>query len=66
MKKDTHPKYYSDAISDNVKRAQEQMLRSGIYPSKPPIGYKRVPISKDKKDKTEKYSVKSLISEGQR
>src|SRR3989344_3357509 len=41
-------KYYSDAISDNVKRAQEQMLRSGTYPSKPSYGYKRVPISKDK------------------
>ncbi len=41
-------KYYSDAISDNVKRAQEQMLRSGTYPSRPPYGYKRIPISKDK------------------
>ena len=41
-------KYYSDAISDTVKRAQEQMLRSGTYPSKPPYGYKREPISKDK------------------
>ena len=41
-------KYYSDAISDNVKRAQEQMLRMGVYPTKPPYGYKRVPISKDK------------------
>lgn len=35
-------------LSDNVKRKQEQMLRSGIYPSRPPYGYKRVPISKDK------------------
>ena len=41
-------KYYSDAISDNVKRAQEQMLRSGIYPSRPPYGYKRIPIDKNK------------------
>jgi len=41
-------KYYSDAISDNVKRAQEQMLRMGTYPSRPPYGYKREPISKDK------------------
>ena len=41
-------KYYSDAISDNVKRAQEQMLRSGTYPTKPPYGYKREPIDKDK------------------
>lgn len=45
-------KYYSDAISDNVKRAQEQMLRCGTYPSRPPYGYKRVPISKDKTDIT--------------
>ena len=28
-------KYYSDAISDNVKRAQEQMLRMGTYPARP-------------------------------
>ena len=42
-------KYYSDAISDNVKRAQEQMLRMGVYPaSKPSRGYKRVEILKDK------------------
>ncbi len=41
-------KYYSDAISDNVKRAQEQMLRSGIYPSQHPYGYTRKTVSKDK------------------
>lgn len=41
-------KYYSDAISDNVKRAQEQMLRMGTYPSRPSFGYKRVPVAKDK------------------
>ena len=41
-------KYYSDAISDNVKRAQEQMLRMGTYPSKPSFGYKRIPVGKDK------------------
>ena len=41
-------KYYSDAIIDNVKRAQEQMLRSGIYPTKPSYGYKRIPVGKDK------------------
>ncbi|MDQ3098268.1 MAG: recombinase family protein [bacterium] len=40
--------YYSDAISDNVKRAQEQMLRTGSYPAQPPYGFKRTPISKDK------------------
>lgn len=41
-------KYYSDAISDNVKRAQEQMLRMGTYPSRPSFGYKRIPVAKDK------------------
>lgn len=35
-------KYFSDAISDNVKRAQEQMIRSGIYPSKAPFGYRNI------------------------
>lgn len=35
-------------LSDNVKRKQDQLLRSGIYPSRPPYGYKRIPISKDK------------------
>ncbi len=44
-------KYYSDAISDNVKRAQEQMLRSGIYPGKAPYGYKSITKSDGKKDK---------------
>lgn len=41
-------KYYSDAISDNVKRAQEQMIRTGTYPARPSYGYKRVQINKDK------------------
>lgn len=41
-------KYYSDAISDNVKRAQEQMLKMGVYPTKPPRGYIRVEVAKDK------------------
>lgn len=41
-------KYYSDAISDNVKRAQEQMLRMGTYPARPSYGYMREPINKEK------------------
>ena len=41
-------KYYSDAISDNVKRAQEQMIRVGVYPTRPPRGYVRVEVAKDK------------------
>lgn len=32
-------KYYSDAISDNVKRAREKQLESGQYPHRAPIGY---------------------------
>jgi DNA invertase Pin-like site-specific DNA recombinase len=35
-------KYYSDAISDNVKRAQEQKLRKGEWLSKAPFGYKNI------------------------
>ncbi len=32
-------KYYSDSISDNVKRRFEQMLSDGIWVHRPPIGY---------------------------
>lgn len=35
-------KYYSDAISDNVKRAMEQKLRKGEWPGKAPFGYKNI------------------------
>lgn len=35
-------KYYSDAISDNVKRAMEQKLRKGEWPAKAPYGYKNI------------------------
>jgi len=35
-------KYYSDAISDNVKRAHEQKLRKGEWLSKAPYGYKNI------------------------
>ena len=37
-------KYYSDAISDNVKRAQEQKLRKGEWLSKAPFGYKNIKL----------------------
>ncbi len=43
-------KYYSDAISDNVKRSIEQKLRKGEWPSKAPYGYKNILLSRDKKD----------------
>jgi len=35
-------KYYSDAISDNVKRALEQKLRRGEWPAKAPYGYQNI------------------------
>ena len=42
-------KYFSDAISDNVKRAQEQMLRDGILPGKAPFGYQNIDKENDTK-----------------
>ena len=41
-------KYYSDAISDNVKRAIEQKLRKGEWPAKAPYGYKNISLGSDK------------------
>jgi site-specific DNA recombinase len=38
-------KYYSDSISDNVKRRFEQLLRDGVWLHKAPIGYKNVRIN---------------------
>lgn len=35
-------KYYSDAVSDNVKRAIEQKLRQGEWIAKQPYGYKTI------------------------
>ncbi len=35
-------KYYSDAISDNVRRAMEQKLRKGEWLAKAPFGYKNI------------------------
>jgi len=40
-------KYYSDAISDSVKRAFEQKRRSGQWTGPAPIGYKNVPSDED-------------------
>lgn len=42
-------KYYSDAISDNVKRAIEQKLRKGEWIAKASYGYKNIVVG-DKKD----------------
>ena len=38
-------KYYSDSISDNVKRRFEQLLNDGQWPGKAPIGYTNHRIS---------------------
>lgn len=35
-------KYYSDAISGNVKRALEQKLQKGEWPAKAPFDYKNI------------------------
>ena len=43
-------KYFSDAISDNVKRAREQQLRNGQYPHKAPYGYENYTTVDGKKD----------------
>lgn len=40
-------KYYSDSISDNVKRAIEQKLRKGEWPGKAHCGYKNVDLDED-------------------
>ena len=41
--------YYSDAISDNVKRKNEQMLADGLWPGKAPFGYKNVVLEDGRK-----------------
>jgi len=59
-------KYYSDAISDNVKRAQEQKLRKGEILGPAPYGYRN--ITKDdgnkwvEKDEYEQSVVKVIYS----
>lgn len=42
-------KYYSDSISDNVKRAYEKMVRNGQILSRAPIGYINTRDAKDNK-----------------
>ncbi|MFH1162021.1 MAG: recombinase family protein [Candidatus Jorgensenbacteria bacterium] len=43
-------KYYSDAISDNVKRAYEQKKRNGEWIGKAPLGYLNLPDKDGNKD----------------
>ncbi len=42
-------KYYSDAISDNVKRAFEQKRQNGEFIGLPPFGYRYIHTSKKRK-----------------
>jgi DNA invertase Pin-like site-specific DNA recombinase len=42
--------YYSSAVSDSVKRAQEKMLRDGRYPCKAPYGYVNTTYESGNKD----------------
>ncbi len=43
-------KYYSDAVSDHVKRAFEQKRRIGEWTSKAKLGYKNITLENGKKD----------------
>ena len=58
-------KYYSDSISDNVKRAQEEILRSGKFPGKAYFGYHNVTLENGDKwiepDSFQKEVVKTMF-----
>jgi len=43
-------KYYSDAISDNVKRAYENKIKKGEWIGKAPVGYTNTPDKNGNKD----------------
>lgn len=43
-------KYYSDAISDNVKRVSEYKIKNGEFPSKAPFGYKNIEKENETRD----------------
>ncbi|MBU0624920.1 recombinase family protein [Patescibacteria group bacterium] len=43
-------KYYSDAISDNVKRAFEEKRRNGEWTGKAPLGYMNIKTDDEKSD----------------
>jgi len=58
-------KYYSDAISDNVKRAYEQKLRNGEWIGKAPLGYKNIDLENGTKsivfDEDRAFLIKELF-----
>ncbi|MFX8992032.1 hypothetical protein ABTN16_19055, partial [Acinetobacter baumannii] len=39
-------KYYSDALSENVKRGLRTKIEKGWRPARPPIGYRTDPITR--------------------
>jgi len=39
-------KYYSDALSENVRRGNQTKLELGWLPGKPPLGYRNCPVSR--------------------
>src|SRR3990167_3673211 len=51
-------KYYSDAISDNVKRAIEQKLQKGEWPARAPYGYQNVLIEGRKEIIYDEYAAR--------
>ncbi|HOW60645.1 MAG TPA: recombinase family protein [Candidatus Moranbacteria bacterium] len=58
-------KYYSDAISDNVKRAYEQKLRNGEWIGQAYLGYKNITLENEKKhiiiDKDKEFLVLKMF-----
>jgi site-specific DNA recombinase len=53
--------YYSNAISDNVKRAMEHKVRKGEFPGKAPYGYKNVEIDGSNDIIVDKYESQIVI-----
>src|SRR5581483_816103 len=56
-------KYYSDALSDNVKRGNRSKVEKGWRPNKPPLGYKSDPATRTIKTDPERFSkIRQLFS----
>jgi site-specific DNA recombinase len=48
-------KYYSDALSDNVKRGLRTRIEKGWHPTRPPIGYLNDPATRTIKRDSERF-----------
>ena len=48
-------KYYSDALSDNVKRGNRSKLEKGWWPNRPPLGYRNDPATRTIKKDPERF-----------